>query len=70
MTSTGYCPLKLSCCSFRSNLWAQPTSQVPVGTWEMKGKRQEDEGELPTQIKERRWETRERGGARRGGPAA
>ena len=33
----------------------------------MKGKRQEDDAELPTQIKARHWETRERGGARGGG---
>lgn len=48
MTSTAHCPLQLSCSSFRSNLWAQPTFQVPVGTWETRGEEARGQGELPT----------------------
>lgn len=51
MTSTEHCPSELSGCSFRSNLWAQPTSQVPVGTREIRGKRQVDKGNFRRQIK-------------------
>lgn len=68
MTSTEHCPLELSGCSFRSNLWAQPTSQVPVGTWEMKGKRQVDKGNFRRQIKgKHRGRPGERGREHRGG---
>lgn len=68
MTSTEHCPSELSCCSFRSNLWAQPTSQVPVGTWEMRGKRQLDKGNFRRQIKGRHWgRPGERGREWRGG---
>lgn len=68
MTSTEHCPSELSGCSFRSNLWAQPTSQVPVGTWEMRGKRQVDKGNFRRQIKgKHRGRPGERGGEQRGG---
>lgn len=68
MTSAEHCPSELSSCSFRSNLWAQPTSQVPVGTWEMRGKRQLVQGDFRQQIKGRHWgRPAERGSARGGG---
>lgn len=61
MTSTGHCPLELSCRSFRSNLWAQPTSQGSCGNLGNEEEEAAGRGELPTTNQSKApGETRER----------